>query len=114
MATALWLGDGTDPAPNCPSVLDDADTADWLLWDAMQGRTDSDALAETGVYRVLWATPAAGLDVQTRRNAVAGNANDLWLAWQVEDPFGVINNSTDTYNAYLSGWFTIRFLVETD
>jgi len=109
----LWLNDSPDPAANSPSVIDNGTSADWLLWDALQVRTDSDAIASTGQYQVIWETPPGGLDLQTRRNAVAGNSNDLWLGWQIYDPDGTINSSSDTYNAYLSGWFTVRFLIYT-
>jgi len=112
-AFGLWLNDSVDPAENSPSVIDDANDATWLFWDALQYRTDDNAVAETGLYRAVWETPPAGLDLQTRRNAVAGNSNDLWLAWEIFDPDGTINSSADTYNAYLSGWFTVRFLIQT-
>lgn len=112
-AAGLWLGDLTTPAPNSPPVLDDANTADWLLWDTLQGRTDMDALAASGIFRQTWSTPSAGLDVQTRRNAVPGNSNDLWLGWQISDPYAVINASTGSYTDYLSGWFSIRMLIYT-
>ena len=112
-AFGLWLNDSAAPAANSPSVIDDANDAEWLFWDSLQVRTDDNAIADTGLYRVIWETPAAGLDLQTRRNAVAGNSNDLWLGWEIFDPDGTINSSADTYNAYLSGWFTIRFLIQT-
>lgn len=112
-ATGLWLGDTTTPAVNSPSVLDDANTATWLLWDGLQERVDTDAIAATGIFRLTWETPRQGVDVQTRRDAIAGNSNDLWLGWQFFDGFGVINNSTDTYNAYLAGYYTIRMLINT-
>jgi hypothetical protein len=109
----LWLGDTPESAANSPSVIDDANDAGWLLWDPILGRTDSDAIAETGLYRVVWETPPGGANVQTRRNAVAGNSNDLWLGWEIFDPDGTINSSSETYNAYLSCWFAVSFLIYT-
>lgn len=112
-AAGLWLNNAADSAANSPAVLDAANTAEWLLWDGLQERVDTDAVADTGVYRLTWETPRQGLDVRTWRNAVVGNSNDLWLGWQIVDGFGVINNSTDTYNAYLAGYYTIRMLIHT-
>lgn len=112
-AVGLWLGNTADPAANSPLPITDANTDEWLLWDALQSRVDSDDIADTGMWRVTWETPSEGIDLQTRRNAVETNSNDLWLAWEVNDPFGVLNNSTDTYNAYVSGWLAIRFLIYT-
>lgn len=112
MAAGLWLGDTVGHAANSPSVLDDANSAQWLLWDSLQERVDTDAIADTGLCRIVWETPSQGLDIQTRRNAVTGIDNDLWLGWQVADPEAVINGSNASYNGYLSGWYSIRFLIE--
>lgn len=109
----LWLNDAAAPAANSPSVIDDANENSWLLWDTLQVRTDSSAIADTGEYLVMWETPREGVSVQTVRKAVAGNSNDLWLGWQIFDPDGTINSSSDTYNAYLSGYYTVRFLIYT-
>jgi hypothetical protein len=113
LAAGLWLGDTSEPAANSPSVIDDANTATWLFWDALQERVDTDAVADTGVYRIVWETPPGGLDIATSRIAQAGISNDLWLGWQFNSDFGFLNNSTDTWNAYVSGYFTIRFLIYT-
>lgn len=112
-ATGLWLGNEAGSAANSPLPLTDANTESWLFWDALQSRVDSDAVVSTGMWRVTWETHPEGLDLQTRRDAVAANTNDLWLAWEINDPFGVLNSSTDTYNAYLAGWYAIRFLIST-
>ena len=109
----LWLGDTALPAANSPSVLDEANVAEWLFWDTLQERVDFNDLLNAQLCRVVWETPAAGLDLQTRRLAVAGNSNDLWLGWQIDDPNDVINSSESTYNAYLSGWYSVRFLIHT-
>lgn len=110
---SLWMGDAAAPVANSPATLADANTASWLFWDTMQERVDTDAIADTGVYRITWETPRSGLDVSTSRIAQEGISADLWLGWEISDPFGVINNSTDTYNAFLSGWFSVRFLIYT-
>ena len=112
-AAALWLNDTPAPAATSPNVLDAANTEQWLFWDALQQRADVNEMASTGLTRLTWETPAAGLDVQTRRAAVAANSNDLWLGWQLIDPDGVINSSGASYNAYFGGWYTIRFLIST-
>ena len=109
----LWLANSTTTAPNSPNVLDNRDDEDWLIWDTLQSRVDTDAVASTGLWRVTWETPSKGYDVQTRRDAVAGNQNDLWLGWQVYDPTGVINGSGTDWHAYLAGWISARYLVYT-
>ena len=109
----LWIGDTALPAANSPSVLTDANTESWLFWDTLQSRVDMDQIADTGLFRINWETPPQGLDVQTRRLAPPAISSDLWYAWEIIDPDGVINSSTADYNAYLSGWFSIRFLIYT-
>jgi len=111
--TSLWMGDTAEPVANSPATLDDAALEKWLFWDTLQERVDTDAIADTGVYRIVWETPPGGLDIATSRIAQAGISADLWLGWQIADPFGIINSSTDTYNAYLSGWLSVRFLIYT-
>jgi hypothetical protein len=113
MAVGLWLNDTPGAAANSPSVLDAADTEQWLIWDALQERCDVNDLANSGLSRFTWETPAAGLDVQTRRTAVPANSNDLWLGWQMIDPDGVVNTSGASYNAYFGGWYSVRFLIST-
>jgi hypothetical protein len=109
----LWLANDTTTAPNSPSALDNRDDDDWLFWETLQSRVDADQVAATGVWRVTWETPPQGIDVQTRRAAVAGNVNDLWIAWQVYDPSGTINGSGTDWHAYLCGWLSARYLVYT-
>jgi hypothetical protein len=113
LAAGLWMGNTAEPAANSPSVIDDANAADWLFWDALQERVDTDAVADTGVYRIVWETPSEGLDIKSQRIAQPDISSDLWLGWQFNSDFGFLNQSTDTWNAFVSGYFTIRFLINT-
>lgn len=112
-AASLWLGNTAEAPATSPDTLAAADTTEWLFWDALQARVDSDAIVSTGMWRVIWETPPQGIDAQTRRKAVAGNSNGLWIGWEFDDPYGVINTSAEAYNMYLGGWFTVRFLIYT-
>lgn len=112
-AAGLWMGDTAEPAANSPSVIDDRNTAQWLFWDGLQERVDTDAVADTGVYRITWETPRTGLDIKSQRIAQPAISSDLWLGWQFDSDHGFLNQSTDTWNAFMSGWFTIRFLIYT-
>src|ERR1700720_3862781 len=72
-ATALWLGNtAVAPSPP-PEPITNANADDWLFWEALQSRVDTDDIANNGIYRVTWETPPEGIDIQTRRNAVAAN-----------------------------------------
>jgi hypothetical protein len=106
-AAGLWMGD------NSPSVIDNADDATWIFWDGLQERVDTDAVADTGVYRINWETPFQGLDIKSQRVAQPDISSDLWVGWQFDEDHGFLNQSTDTWNAYISGHYSIRFLIFT-
>lgn len=113
VAAGAWLGNTVLAPANSPTPITDANTDDWLFLEFLQERCDVNDLASSGLTRLNWETPPGGLDVQSRRNAVAGNSNDLWITWEINDPDGIINSSGPAYNAYLGGWFGVRFLIYT-
>jgi hypothetical protein len=112
-AAGVWLGNTAIAPATSPTPITDANSADWLMLDFLQERCDVNDLANTQLTRLVWETPPAGVDVQSRRNAAAGISNDLWVTWEIIDPDNIINTSGGTYNAYLGGWFGARFLIYT-
>ena len=113
VAAGLWLNDAAADPGFGPRVLDQADSLSWVFWDTFSSRVDTDELHDTGLWRVTWETPPQGLDLQTRRDAVVGNVNKLYLGWQDNDPNSVINGSGVGWHAYLCGWISVRYLIYT-
>lgn len=112
LAAGLWLGNQTGHAASSPPVLTDRNSADWLFWDTLPMHYSFlDDAAD--LLPLIWQTPEEGLDIQTVRNTVAGNENDLWLGWQFNDPSGTLNTVGTDLRAQIGGWYSIRFLIST-
>jgi hypothetical protein len=113
VAVGVWLGNTAIAPATSPTPITDANSSSWLLLDFLQERCDVSFLTTNLLQRITWETPVVGLDIQSRRNAIASISNDLWFTWEINDPNGVINSSGATYNAYLGGWYSVRFLIFT-
>jgi hypothetical protein len=114
LAAGLWLDPNVGPAASSPPVLTDRNTASWLFWDTLQSRYEF--IGESGTFaNVVWETPREGLDIQSQRNSVAGNTNDIWIGYQFNDPESFLNQNTSSpqLTTFIGGWLSVRLLIST-
>lgn len=115
IAVAAWRAmrsspPATSPTPISAPVLGPPE--EWLTWDLLTPRVQVyDQLSP--FLQITWNPPKGEIEAFSRRKCSASLTPTTWLAWEVNDPLGVIN-TTIAGNAYNLGCtFSYRQLDET-
>jgi hypothetical protein len=106
-----WNADAVIPA-NSPTPVTAPDVSpDWVLNNNLYPHVDIFDVA-TPSENVTWSNPSGTITSSGKRRAEAGLHNTLWLAWEVIDNSGVINNTVSGINYYLGANIWMSALYE--
>lgn len=116
-AAGIILFDTASPPATTPTPLTDPNGTGgqhgWAVWEPLYPSVVAfdPITVETGVVHMDTAYKL--VDSESRRKTTPGHTPSLWLAWEINDAGGLINNSVGGVTYALGARWAVRWLVET-
>jgi len=116
-AAGLILFDTASPPATTPTPLSDPNGTGgqhgWAIWEPLYPSVAAfdPAAVETGVIHMN--TGNLLVDSESKRKTTPGHTPSLWLAWEINDASGLINNSVGGVTYALGARWAVRWLVES-
>ena len=107
----VWWDDSAVVPANSPTPITNPTVSpDWVCNEQLRPHVDVYDLGSPS-ENVSWSYPDGVIDVASKRKGLTGTAPSIWVAWEVFDPSGFINNVAGglNYNLGVNCWLSCVF-----